>query len=106
MSNLFFIESGEPVRLAPSYKRLMPKYCSTMYRILEWPLRWISSSVSLAVVESLRMMPSSILFRDRKSRLGSPGVALIGVDLFDLALGMTTETGSRAANWYHGPRPG
>jgi hypothetical protein len=33
-------------------------------------LRWISNSVSLAVVEFLRMMPSSILLSARKSRLG------------------------------------
>jgi len=35
-------------------------------------LRRISDSVSLAVVEFLRMMPSSIWLRARKSRLGFP----------------------------------
>jgi hypothetical protein len=42
-----------------------------IYRILEMALlRWISNPVSLAVVEFLRMMPSSMLLRTRKYRLG------------------------------------
>jgi hypothetical protein len=73
VSNLFLVMVVDLARWARSCRWLMPKYCSTMYRILEMALlRRISYSVSLAVVEFLRMMPSSILLRARKSRLGFP----------------------------------
>ena len=72
-SNLFLMMVVNLARWARSCRWLMPKYCSTMYRILEMALlRRISDSVSLAVVEFLRMMPSPILLSNRKSRLGFP----------------------------------
>jgi hypothetical protein len=71
VSNLFLTMVVNLARLARSCRWLMPKYCSTIYRILEMALlRWISYSVCLAVVEFLRMMPSSIWLKARKSRLG------------------------------------
>ena len=53
-------------------------------------LRWISSLVSLAVVESLRMIPSSILVECQKIPVGIAGVAFVGVDFLYRLFGMTT----------------
>jgi len=58
-------------RLASSCKWLRPKYCSTMYRFFEiFLFLSISYSVSFAVWVSFLIMPSSMLLRARKSRLG------------------------------------
>jgi len=70
-SKLFLIILVNLARLAPSWRWLRPKYCSTIYRTLDiFLLRSFSYLVNLAVVESFLIIPSSILFRDRKSRLG------------------------------------
>ena len=69
----FLISLGNLARYALLYKWLKPKYCSTMYRTLEIALlRVVSYSVSSVPVVALRMMPSSILFKDKKSRFGFP----------------------------------
>jgi hypothetical protein len=58
--NLFLTMVVNLARLARSCRWLMPKYCSTMYRILEMALlRRISESVSLAVVEFLGSVGNS-----------------------------------------------
>ena len=76
-SKLFFTIVVNLARFALSCRWLIPKYCSTMYRTLDnFLLRSISNSVNLAVVESFLMMPSCILFKARKSRLGLPAYPL------------------------------
>src|SRR5664280_2543676 len=78
-SRAFLINLGNLARYALLYKWLNPKYCSTIYRTLEIALlRAISYSVSSVLVVAFRLcpsgciMPSAILFRARKSRLGFP----------------------------------
>ena len=71
VSRAFLINFGNLARYALLYKWLNPKYCSTIYRTLEIALlRSFSYSVSSAPVVALRMMPSSILFKDRNSLFG------------------------------------
>ncbi len=72
-SRAFLINFGNLARYALLYKWLNPKYCSTIYRTLEIALlRSVSYSVSSVPVVAFLIMPSSILFRTRKSRLGFP----------------------------------
>ena len=73
VSMVFFIIVVNRARLALSCKWFNPKYCSTIYRFLEiCLLRCFSNSVNLDVVVSFLMIPSAILFKQRKSLLGSP----------------------------------
>ena len=72
-SSAFLINLGNLARYALLYKWLNPKYCSTIYRTLEIALlRAVSYAVSLVPFVAFRMMPSSILFKDRNSLLGFP----------------------------------
>src|SRR5450759_4566091 len=72
-STAFFMSLGNLARYALLCKWLNPKYCSTMYRTLEIALlRFVSYSVSSVPFVALRMMASSILFMERKSRFGFP----------------------------------
>ena len=76
-STLFLAIAVNLTRLARSCRRLIPKYCSTIYRTLEiFLLRLISCSVKVAVVEFFLMIPSAILFSARNSRLGNPAYPL------------------------------
>ena len=58
-SMIFFISFGNLALFPLSCRWLMPKYCSTMYRNFEMALFLaISVSVSLALILSLRIIPS------------------------------------------------
>ena len=75
--NRFFAMVVNLARLALSCRWEIPKYCSTMYRTLEiFLFRSISSSVSFAVEEPFRMIPSQIRLRAKKLRLGLPAYPL------------------------------
>jgi glycosyltransferase involved in cell wall biosynthesis len=77
ISMLFLMIFVNLARWPLSCRWLIPKYCSTMYLNFEMALfRRISLSVSLAVMESFRMMPSLILFKAKKRRLGPPAYPL------------------------------
>jgi len=81
-SMILIINFGNFALFPWSCRWLMPKYCSTMYRNFEMDLlRWISRSVNLALILSLRMMPSPILFKamrfivfDSPIRIKIPGI--------------------------------
>ena len=77
ISMLFFSILVNRALWPVSCRWLIPKYCSTMYRNFEMALlRRISRLVSLAVLESFRMMPSLILFKVRNPRFGDPAYHL------------------------------
>jgi len=72
-SSAFLIILGNLARFALLYKWLNPKYCSTIYRSFEIALFLsFSYSVSSVPAVALRMMPSSILFKERNSLFGFP----------------------------------
>lgn len=72
-SMAFLISLVNLARYAWLCKWLNPKYCSTIYRILEMALlRAVSYSVSSAPVVAFLMMPSSNSLRARKSLFGFP----------------------------------
>ncbi len=73
VSMAFLTILGNLSRYALLYKWLNPKYCSTIYQTLKMALFLaVLYSVSSAPVVSLRMMPSSILFKARNWRFGFP----------------------------------
>jgi len=77
ISMVFFIIVGNRALLPLSCRWLMPKYCSTIYLYFEMALfRLISKSVNFALILSLRIIPSWILFNARNFRFGAPAYPL------------------------------
>ena len=73
----------------------MPKYCSTIYRILEMALlRWISKLGELGGGGVLAHDAIFDFVEGQKVPVGFSCVALVGIDLFDLLFCMTTESGA------------